>query len=128
MIAVEQLERYSSVYSESYVAKVLNLAGRTRPDTALHHDPLSGALERGRRAQAQLLAAEGGTLGAAEVAVQLGIPVEEVAERQQVGRLLAVDVGGGWRYPAWQLADQRVIPGLEDVLAALREETPWSQM
>jgi hypothetical protein len=91
-------------------------------------DPLAAARERGRRAMTRMLESEGGTLSAAEVAARLGIPTDEVDARRRAGGLLAVDVGGDQRYPAWQLVDDRLLEGFEEILAELREHSPWDQM
>jgi hypothetical protein len=88
--------------------------------------PLLPALLRGAQARRQLLEADGGTLSAAEVARLLRRTRQAVDKQRRVGRLFAVRVGPSWRYPAWQFVDGELLPGLPDVLAALRHVSPWA--
>jgi hypothetical protein len=91
-------------------------------------DPLAAARERGRQAMARLLKAEGGTLSAADIAARLNVSTEEVDARRRAGRLVAVEVEGDWRYPAWQIANQAMLPGIEEILPLLHEHSPWDHM
>lgn len=94
-------------------------------------DPLVGARLRGLRARARLLAAEGGTLSSTEVADILGITRQAVDKRRKAGRLIGLATGRrGYAYPAWQFVPERgaLLPGLEEVLHALREHDPWMQV
>lgn len=58
----------------------------------------------------------------------LGVTQQAVDKRRRAGKLLAVPVGRGYRYPAWQF-DERgrggVLPGLEEVLESFGVEEPW---
>jgi hypothetical protein len=83
-------------------------------------DPLVPAKLRGLRARDELLGAEGGTLGVAEVAALLGITRQAVNKRREARKLIGVEMGRrGFRYPAWQFASGTTLTGLEDVLATL---------
>ncbi|HLA80966.1 MAG TPA: helix-turn-helix domain-containing protein, partial [Thermoleophilia bacterium] len=86
--------------------------------------PLLPALLRGAQAKRQLLEAEGGTLSAAEVARLLRLSRQAVDKQRRTGRLLALRAGPSWRYPAWQFIDGQSLPGLPEVLAALRAVSP----
>jgi hypothetical protein len=98
-------------------------------EPARRADPLTAALERGRRAKADMLAAEGGWLTGEVAAARLGISPETLAERARQNRVLAVSVARGVvGYPAWQFADGSTLPHLEEVLDLLREHSPWSKM
>jgi len=88
--------------------------------------PLLPALLRGAQAKRQLLEAEGGTLSAAEVARLLRLSRQAVDKQRRTGRLLALRAGPSWRYPAWQFIDGQSLPGLPEVLAALRAVSPWT--
>jgi hypothetical protein len=91
-------------------------------------DPLVSARLRGVEVREQLLRAEGGTLGVAEVADLLGITRQAVDKRRLAGTLLAVTVGKrGYRYPAWQFSGKDVLRGLPQVLTALHVQ-PWTQL
>lgn len=92
-------------------------------------DPLAQARLRGIEARHRLLAAEGGTLGAQEVAAHLNLSRQAVYKRFRAGRLLAIDSGRhGQAFPSWQLVPGGVLPGLEEVLAALAELDPWMKL
>jgi hypothetical protein len=91
-------------------------------------EPYREALRRGREAQKELLAAEGGVLTSAEVADLLGLSRQAVDKRRRAGRLLGVTTGRrGIVYPAWQFVEGGILPGLEEVLCDLRDHGPWSQ-
>lgn len=98
--------------------------------TLAAEDPLAPARLRGLQARAVLLQAEGGTLGAGEIADHLGISRQAVDKRRRAGTLLGIPTGGhGYHYPAWQLDSQRgVLPGLGEVLRALHRLDPWMQL
>jgi hypothetical protein len=98
-------------------------------EPARHHNPLAAALERGRRAKAEMLAAEGGWLTAEAAAARLGISPAALAERARENRVLAIPVEPGVvGYPAWQFADGALLPHFEEILDLLREHSPWSKM
>ena len=91
-------------------------------------DPLSAARLRGVQARDELLALEGGTLGAEQVAQLTTWSRQWVDQRRREGKLLAVELSKrGFRYPAWQFADERPLPGLEPVLALLVAHPPLAQ-
>lgn len=92
-------------------------------------DPLGPARARGLRALNEILAEEGGTLDAEEVAEQLGISLEDIEQRRKAGQVLAVDTGShGYRYPTWQFSESSMLPGMEDVLLLLARHPPLAQM
>jgi hypothetical protein len=96
---------------------------------ALHanEDLYQDALHRGRDAQRELLAAEGGVLTGAQVADLLGLSRQAVDKRRRVGRLIGLSTSRrGIVYPAWQFTESGVLPGLEDVLSDLPIRTGWS--
>ena len=92
-------------------------------------DPLATARLRGIRMREELLRAEGGAVGAPEMAALLGITRQAVDKRRKAGKLLAVAAGARrWLYPSWQVADGGSLAGLEETLAALREWSPWARL
>jgi hypothetical protein len=92
-------------------------------------DPLAEARLRGIKARTRLLEAEGGTLRAQEVASLLNISRQAAYKRYRAGRLLAVDCGRhGFAFPAWQFVPGGVLPGLEEVLAALADFDSWMKL
>lgn len=91
--------------------------------------PLAASLMRGVERRRQLLAMEDGTASGQELADALGISRQAVDKRRRAGDLLAVPTGSGdWRYPWWQLKEGKVLPGFEEVMAALGQLSPWSRM
>jgi hypothetical protein len=107
--------------------------GPTRPITLLEAfratgEPYQEALRRGREAQRELLAAEGGVLSGAAVAELLGLSRQAVDKRRRSGRLIGLTTGRrGIVYPAWQFTERGVLPGLEEVLEDLAGHDPWMQ-
>lgn len=59
--------------------------------------------------------------GAAE---RVGVDASRIRHRLAEGRLAGWKDRGGWRLPAWQFADEGVLPGLAAVLAAVPEDQP----
>lgn len=89
-------------------------------------DPLVEARLRGLAARATILAAEGGALRVGDVAALLGLTRQGVDRRRRAGKLLALATGRhGYVYPAWQFADEGVLPGIEGALEALQVQNPW---
>jgi hypothetical protein len=92
-------------------------------------DPLAPARVRGIDARLKLIERSGGLLSAAEAAHLLGLTRQAIEKRRRAGRLLSVSLGRrGYRYPAFQFAGGRTLPGLERVLAALGGRDPWTQV
>jgi hypothetical protein len=89
--------------------------------------PLVGAQLRGVDAKLRMLGAEGGSLSPADAGRLLGVTRQAVDKGRRSGRLLAVDVGRRWRYPAWQIVSGRVLAGVPESLAALRTPAPWAK-
>lgn len=110
---------------------VLLAALQSQPGLAVlsQDDPLAQARLRGIEARQRLLTAEGGTLGAQEVAAHLNLSRQAVYKRFRAGKLLAVDSGRhGQAFPAWQLVPGGVLPGLEETLSALSDLDPWMKL
>lgn len=63
-----------------------------------------------------------GSLSTAQVAARLGISSAAVTKRRAARRLVAFRLGGDWRYPAWQLREHDVLPGVEQAWQALPVE------
>lgn len=92
-------------------------------------DPLSEARSRGAAMRKQMLADRGGGIGAEQVGRLLGLTRQAVEARRQAGKLLAYPIEGPrYRYPRWQFdAEDRVLTGLDRVLLALADLSPWSK-
>jgi choline dehydrogenase-like flavoprotein len=90
---------------------------------------LRRALRRGRRAMSEALKAEGGTLSGQELAALLGVSPRIIEERRAAGQLLALEVGRhGERYPAWQVREGKLLPGMEEILALLPQHDPFARV
>ena len=109
---------------------LLKLLEQPRILEELHKsDPLARARLRGVPARKQLVELAGGVLSSDEVAELLGLTRQAVDKRRRAGRLLALAFGKrGHRYPAFQFVEGRLLPGLEQVLAALKAHDPWTQL
>jgi len=91
-------------------------------------DPLAAARWRGEQAKRDILATQGDLLDAAEVASRLKLSPAEVEQRRQDGSLLALPLDkGGFGFPAWQFAENSLLPGLEVVLRDMSVREPWMQ-
>jgi hypothetical protein len=112
-----------------YAVLVEALAQPAVVDRLREVDPLAPARLRGLRAKERLLATEGGTLSAGEVAQILGITRQAVDLRRKRGKLIGLLLGRhSYAYPAWQFGPNGVLPGLEQVLSELACFDPWMQV
>lgn len=92
-------------------------------------DPLAAARLKGVQVKHELLYGDGQPFTSEEVASLLHVTRQAVDKRRSKGQLLGVSLGRrGYLYPAWQFLAERVLPGLERVLAALKEYDPWTQL
>lgn len=91
-------------------------------------DPLLPARLRWLRGREHLLLMEGGAVTALQAAELLGITRQAVDKRRRVGTLIGLSLGRkGYVYPVWQFDQGGTLPGLEAVLAELKEFSPWMQ-
>jgi hypothetical protein len=89
---------------------------------------LQEARLRGAGSRKRILETEGGVLSVRQVADHLNLSRQAVDERRKKGKLIGLRTGGrSYAYPAWQLSQQGVLPGLERTLGALRGWDPWTQ-
>lgn len=97
-------------------------ASPARPDTdEAFQRALADAIQRGRPKWLEIMASEGGVVSVSQMATLLGISRQAVDKRRRAGRLLGFRDGGReYLYPAWQVRDGKLLPGLERVLAVLR--------
>ncbi|AFZ33353.1 hypothetical protein Glo7428_4941 (plasmid) [Gloeocapsa sp. PCC 7428] len=92
-------------------------------------DPLAAARFKGVQVKHELLFGEGQPLKSEEVAQLLHVTRQAVDKRRLKGQLLGLSLGRrGYLYPAWQFQAGQVLPGLERVLAALKDYDPWTQL
>jgi hypothetical protein len=81
-------------------------------------------------AEERLLAKGGGLLTLEQVADELKEDKRIIEYQRKLDELVAVEWNGEYQYPAWQFKDGRLLPGLDRVLAALKENdaTPWTKI
>lgn len=92
-------------------------------------DPLAAARFKGVQVKHELLYADGQPLTSEEAASLLHITRQAVDKRRSKRQLLGVSLGRrGYLYPACQFQAGRVLPGLKQVLAALKEYDSWTQL
>lgn len=92
-------------------------------------DPLAAARFKGMQIKLELLYECSQPLKSEEVAQLLHITRQAVDKRRSKGQLLAISLGRrGYFYPAWQFHEGKVLPGLELVMATLKEYDPWTQL
>lgn len=108
--------------STSSVDVLLELA---KAEVEALNDPLAEARLRGIQAQREMMERAGGLSDATEVGELLGISAAAVHKRLQLGQLLAIKhQGRKLGYPRAQFEGGDVVPGLPQVLGALRETAP----
>jgi hypothetical protein len=86
-------------------------------------DPMETALRLGLAEREAILRSAEPYLKAAEMARAIGTSTRAVYDRVRKGKLLAIKINHLWKLPAWQVKDGRLLPGLEDALAELGEDT-----
>lgn len=130
-----QATRNQTVVSEANkkVAGVDKLIEILRQPESLHlfhsRDPLAAARLRGVQIKHELLYEDGEPLRSEQVAEFLKITRQAVDKRRSKLQLLAITTGRrGYLYPLVQFQDQGVVPGLDRVLQALKDYSPWTQL
>ncbi len=90
-------------------------------------DPLAPLVARNAEHRIEILAAAGGALSSTEVARQLGVSRQAIEKRRRANALLAVRMGGDWRYPRCQFDETKgeVVSGLPKLLGAFAKASPW---
>lgn len=92
-------------------------------------DPLREARSRAAQTMSALVKAEGGPIGAQDVADRLGISRAAVDKRRKSNALLGIQDGSRVvRYPSWQFTATGVLRGLPETLGAIGVEDPWMRL
>ena len=76
------------------------------------------------RAVAEQAVLHDSALTVSEAARTIGVDNSRVRHRLLANRLMGWKDRGGWRLPRWQFTDHGVLPGVEQVIAALPEDQP----
>jgi hypothetical protein len=82
--------------------------------------------------QLNLIEAEGGSYLSQEMARTLRITVEDLESRRVRNEIIGLPVDGSFLYPKWQVVKRFwvldvVLPGLDRVLNALGDRSPWTK-
>ena len=112
-LASEPANYFSAEQRDTLTAIGLDL----RPMRESDVDPRAAAV-------AQTAVLRDSALTVAEAATRLGVDPSRVRHRLAQRRLTGWKDGTGWLLPAWQFADDRALPGLAAVLAALPDDQP----
>lgn len=92
-------------------ALALALGNTVMSGSALDLDPLADGLARGAAERERLVDLAGGLLSADQAGRALGgISRQAVDKRRRANQMLAVRVGGDWRYPAVQIGADGQVP------------------
>ncbi len=92
-------------------------------------NPLLQAKLRGVMAKDALLNYQGQALKSSEVALLLDMTRQNVDKYRLGGKLLGVSLNKrGYRYPLWQFTDGKILPGLTEVLAAMKDISDWGKL
>ena len=83
---------------------------------------------RGAIARRKLLEQDGGVLSPSGVGKLLGITRQAVGLRRRAGKLLGVENGRGYVYPAWQFQDTGMVPGIEEIIETLGDADPMTKV
>ncbi len=119
-------EALSAATGVGSLARVLGDTGAVG-DAVTALDPLAPLAARNAEHRIETLAAAGGALSSTEVSQRLGVSRQAIDKRRRAHALLAVRVGGDWRYPACQFDedDGEVVRDLPKLLDGFRPTPPW---
>ena len=88
---------------------------------------IAEAERRWPAAREHLLSAGGPPLSSADVSVLLGTNERSVETARQKHRIVGVpDSTGSFVYPRWQFGADGPLPGLCELVVALRDDDPWT--
>lgn len=127
-VNADHLARIAAAPTNLDVLALLVSAAAVEKPAGVPADPLAASLARGARIKAELLARAGEMFSGQQIAEKLAVSRQAVDQRRQKLRLLGLRQGDDWSYPAFQLADGDVLPGLPGVLKALDDASGWAAL
>ncbi len=86
------------------------------------------AMERGLAIRERLREDAGGFLDTAQAAARLGVSRQSVDKRRKDGGLLALETPQGFVFPACQFTLAGTVPGLKEMLAAMKGGDFWETL
>ncbi len=115
------LKEKSARVSPIDLARLAGLAFQNTFAGRRREDKLANALARGLSVREKMAAEEGGSMSAEETARYLGVTKQSVLNLYHAGKVLGwrTEKQGAVRFPVWQFAEHRRLPGLEEVLDSL---------
>jgi hypothetical protein len=108
--------------------RTLQDAAAVAAEIGAESDPLTAALLRGAETKREMLRSEGGVLSAPQLAAFLGITVAGLNKRRERNQVFWLEVGDGYVYPAFQIGETALAPGMREVLAAFTVDDPWMRV
>jgi hypothetical protein len=91
-------------------------------------DPLTAALLRGSEMKRDMLKAEGGALSGPQLAAHLGVTPQGLGRKRERNQVFWLEVGDGFVFPAFQIGETGLLPGVREVLAAFQIDDPWMRV
>jgi hypothetical protein len=85
-------------------------------------DPMVPALARNLEHRNLLLERAGGALSAEAAGKIVGVTRQTIDKRRRSNTILAIREGNGWKYPACQFQDRKVLPGIAEVVRGLKDQ------
>ncbi|MCF6317667.1 MAG: hypothetical protein L3J83_00050 [Proteobacteria bacterium] len=79
----------------------------------------------GIKAQNRMLEFRGGVMEASDVAAILCVERQTVNDKRKRNELMAVNINGRYKYPAWQFVERKILGGLKKVLKELSNNDEW---
>jgi predicted DNA-binding transcriptional regulator AlpA len=89
---------------------------------------LEQAQERALVVQEQLRREAGGLVSTQEVVNRTGLSRQTVDRYRKEGKLLALETAQGFQFPLCQFYGQAIVPGLDEVLAAMEGSSFWETL
>jgi hypothetical protein len=115
--------------ADAFSGLVVALQSMAAPKAAAVRDPLAAARVRGLAARERLINRAGGLLRVGEAAERLGVSTQAVNGRRSRKTILAIPMPNGeWVYPACQIAEYGLVPGIEAFVRAFQDADPWTRL
>ena len=88
-------------------------------------DPFAGAVGRALDHKRSLIKEAGEMLTTGQVEVLLNVSRQAIDKRRKAAKIFGLLVNKAWVYPAFQFANDDVLPGMEIVLSTLADTDQW---
>jgi phosphoglycolate phosphatase-like HAD superfamily hydrolase len=131
LAASEPITRWPDFDAQDDLSAVVEVLTQTEIMAELAPvDPLATHRLKGMLVKQQLLNYQGPPpLNSEQVAELLMMSREAVNKRRRSKQLIAVNLGKrGYRYPAWQFQEGKVLPGIKEVLKTLDAPGEWTPL